>query len=110
MIEDENLDVIVGTESWLTSAHNSGEVLPQQYQVFRKDRLSDAHGGVFIAAKNDFVAVVRDDLSQNDSELLWIQIQMQGSRSAFVGAFYRPPSSDEAYVENLWASLEKTPV
>jgi len=45
LIEDENPDVIAGTESWLTSAHNSGEVFPQQYQVFRKDRLSDAHGG-----------------------------------------------------------------
>ena len=110
LIEDENPDVVVGTESWLTSAHNSGEVFLQQYQVFRKDRLSDAHGGVFIAAKNDLVAVVRDDLSQNDSELLWIQIQTQGSRSAFVGAFYRPPSSDEAYVENFRASLEKIPV
>lgn len=74
LLEDENPDVIVGTESWLTSAHNAGEIFPQQYQVFRKDRLSDAYGGVFVATKNDLVAVVTDDLSQNDSELLWIQI------------------------------------
>ena len=33
LIEDEKRDVIVGTELWLTSAHNSGEVFPQQYQV-----------------------------------------------------------------------------
>lgn len=32
------------------------------------------------------------------------------SRSAFVGAFYRPPTSNKAYVENLRASLEKIPV
>jgi len=54
----------------------------------KRDRLSDAHASVFIAAKNVLVAVVRDDLSQNVSELLWILIQMQGSRSAFIGAFY----------------------
>ena len=110
VLEDEDPDIVVGTESWLSPEHNSSEVFPPHYQVFRKDRKSDAHGGVFIAAKTDLVAVSRVDLADNDSELLWIQLSTSNSSSVFIGAFYRPPSSDEVYVENLRASQEKIPV
>ena len=63
VIEDENPDIVVGTESWPTPNHYSGEIFPQQYQVFRKDRKSDAHGGVFIATKLELVVLLREDLS-----------------------------------------------
>ena len=72
IIEDENPDVIVGTELWLTPDHYSRVIFPPQYQVFQKDWQSDAHGGVFIATKMDLVAILRDDLSHPNSELLWV--------------------------------------
>ena len=78
VIEDENPDIVVGTESWLTPNLYSGEIFPQQYQVFRKDRKSDAHGGVFIATKLDLVALLREDLSHPNSELLRVQLQCHG--------------------------------
>ena len=110
VIEDENPDIVVGTESWLTPNHYSGEIFPQQYQVFRKDRKSDAHGGVFIATKLDLVALLREDLSHPNSELLWVQLQCHGGGRTIIGAFYRSQQTDEAYLETLRSSLEKIPV
>ena len=75
VIEDENPDIVVGTESWLTPNRYSGEIFPQQYQVFRKDRKSGAHRGVFITTKLDLLALLREDLSHPNSELLWVQLQ-----------------------------------
>ena len=110
VIEDENPDIVVGTESWLTPNHYSGEIFPQQYQVFRKDRKSDAHGGVFIATKLDLVALLHEDLSHPNSELLWVQLQCHGGGRTIIGAFYRSQQTDEAYIETLRSSLEKIPV
>ena len=110
MIEVKNPDIVVGTESWLTPNHYSGEIFPQQYQVFRKDRKSDAHGRVFIATKLDLVALLREDLSHPNSELLWVQLQYHGGGRIIIGAFYRSQQTDEAYIETLRPSLEKNPV
>ena len=110
VIEDENPDIVVGTESWLTPNHYSGEIFPQQHQVFSKDRKSDAHRGVFIATKLDLVALLREDLSHLNSELLWVQLQCHGGGRTIIGAFYRSQQTDEDYIETLRSSLEKIPV
>ena len=46
-------DIIISTETWLDSTIGSAEILPYQlgYDIQRRDRPSDAHGGVLIAAK-----------------------------------------------------------
>ncbi len=38
VLETEDPDVIVGTESWLKSSVASGELFPSEYNVFRRDR------------------------------------------------------------------------
>ena len=75
-----------------------------------KDRKSDAHGRVFIATKLDLVALLREDLSHPNSELLWVQLQYHGGGRTIIGAFYRSQQTDEAYIETLRPSLEKNPV
>ena len=45
-------DCILGTESWLDKDTTTSEIFPPEYQVFRRDRNSKAHGGgVFIAVR-----------------------------------------------------------
>ncbi|XP_071813260.1 uncharacterized protein [Apostichopus japonicus] len=42
-----------------------------------------------------------------EGEIIWTQIEMFGEKSILVGAFYRPPSSDLAYLSTLRESLSK---
>ena len=109
-LEEETPDIVVGTESWLTPAHRNGEYFPPDYQIFRKDRTSDPHGGIFVAIKNEFVATERKDLSSNTSELLWIELSVEDSKPTLIGVFYRPQSTDENYIENIRTSLENIPI
>ena len=52
LLQAEDPDVVVGTESWLHENIPTGEIFPSTFQVFRKDRIGDAHGGVFIAVRS----------------------------------------------------------
>ena len=55
LIHSTQADVLVGTETWLTTDHLSSEYFPtDQYGVFRKDR-PDGYGGVLIAVSREFL-------------------------------------------------------
>ena len=64
------------------------EITQLNYTVFRKDR--DRHGGgVMVLVKTSIHAVRREDI-ENDSELLWVSVNLQSS-AFLLGVFYRPP-------------------
>jgi hypothetical protein len=56
IIESTDPDIIIGTETWLDPTFRSGEIFPDYYlyDIERRDRPKDPHGGVLIAAKNNF--------------------------------------------------------
>ena len=103
MINEKQPDVIIGTESWLTSNHNNSEYFPTElYQVERRDRPDNPH--VFIAAKLD-LALVRETELETDCELLWCKIQVQCSKTVHIGAYYRPHAGDQKSLDELAKSL-----
>jgi len=51
LIDTYNLDVVIGTESWLSEEINNAENFRDDYITFRRDRCSRS-GGVFIYVKN----------------------------------------------------------
>jgi len=53
IILDCDPDVITGTETWLDGQVASYQILPNDlgYDIQRRDRPGDPHGGVVIAAK-----------------------------------------------------------
>jgi hypothetical protein len=53
-----------GTESWLDPSIKDGDIFPEEFKgnVYRKDRKSDHHGGVFVAIKNTFDSEEAEDL------------------------------------------------
>lgn len=103
-------DIVIGTETWLTPDIHDSEIFPADSSfnmtIHRKDREDGNHGGVLIATKPGLVATPASELDAN-SELIWTKIQIQGCRSLFVGAFYRPPSSNVEYLQTLDESLSK---
>ena len=66
LLQEEDPDIVIGTESWLHTNITSGEIFPSNFNIFRKDRdiSGDSHGGVFVAAKNILVAQEEPDLDQ----------------------------------------------
>ena len=53
LVQEEDPDIIVGTESWLNSNITPGEDFPSHYNIFRKDRVkkNDSHSGVFYSGQ-----------------------------------------------------------
>ena len=45
MINSLNPNVIIGTESWLKSSDLNSQIFPNQYNIERRDRATDPHGG-----------------------------------------------------------------
>ena len=56
LMETVQPDVIIGTETWLTKDIGNGEIFPAElgFDVIRRDREGDAHGGVLIASKSEY--------------------------------------------------------
>ena len=65
VIEERKPDIILGNESWLRLDTNSKEICPRNCNVFRKDRVNRAGGGVFQAVEKDIIVNHRDDFESN---------------------------------------------
>ena len=48
IIDSAKPDIILGSESWLTPDIKNSEIFPGSFDAVRKDRESDAHGGVLL--------------------------------------------------------------
>ena len=59
-----------------------------------------------IAVTNDLISSVVTDVD-TDCEILWVQIDLIGTKSLHIGSFYRPPNSDMTALDNLNLSLER---
>ena len=98
-------DIVIGNESWLNQNIASSEIFPENYNVFRKDRI-DGYGGVFQAVKKDLIITLRSDFD-TECEILWTHCRMAGAKtkSFLFGAFYRSNSSDMESLIELDKSL-----
>ena len=110
-IENYNPDVIIGTETHLDSSYYSGELLPDSFTVFRKDRCfgkNKKRGGVLIALKNDIIGTHRLDLDTN-CEIAWVTIRIRGAKDVTIGVFYRGHTygSTTEYMDELRESLSR---
>ena len=108
LISSVKPDVIIGTETWLNSTINSNKIIKSAlgFNVYRKDRPNKSYGGVLIAVTNNLISSVVTDLD-TDCEILWVQIDLIGTKSLHIGSFYRPPNSDMTALDNLNLSLER---
>ena len=71
LVDATQADVIIGTESWLTSDIPDSEICPPGYTMFRKDRVNRTGGGVFIMYVNHLT-----DTRCFMMEMVWAQLQV----------------------------------
>ena len=87
----------------------SGEIFPESFEVFRRDRATDSHGGVFIAVRNTIIASEATKVNDTESESICVSIKTSGAKTLFVGAFYRSQATADNYMDELEKALHKIP-
>lgn len=104
--ELHNPDIIIGCESKIDSSVSTQSVFPENYEVFRKDRTVSG-GGVFVAIRNDLIAVEECNLDVEGCEIIWVSLQFPKTKKLYVASYYRPPSSCTDQLDLLDDSLGK---
>ena len=96
--------IVAVTETWLDSTICDGEIFPSSYQVIRKDR--SRNGGGILPACNDHLSVKRCFEYETECKILWCEVVIPNPLARIlVGVFYRPPSTDLNYMQELEKSL-----
>ena len=108
LVDTENPEIVVGTESWLQPDISSSEIFPEGYQIFRADRKSKAsrRGGVFVLVRNGLICSEQPQF-KTKCELLWVKLELTGHRPLFIGAYYRPREDDLEGLQELQNSVSQ---
>ena len=113
MVDSCNPDIVVATETWLRPDHADGEIgeagkFSNEYKIHRRDRdKGRVGGGVFVAVRNDLESTRQEDLEEPDCELAWLKVDIQGTKSLYVGGYYRPHEGDTDSARHLCDSLSR---
>ena len=101
-VDEHKLNIIIGSESWISPAVYSSELFPANYIVFRKDR-EDGYGGVFILCSRRLFSENLPLTTTYEVVVCCIR-SLSNSNSLVACSVYRPPSSNCMYMEQ---SLEE---
>ena len=106
LIESElgMFDIISLTETWLDHRTSYDDSNINGFNLYRRDRPGDNHGGICVYAKQDIYSRRRFDLELPNIECLWIEVYTQ-HRKALIGTFYRPPNSAPAILTSIEDSI-----
>ena len=106
LIEAElsNFDIICLTETWLDYRTTDDTLALKGYNLYRRDRTGDNHGGICVFAKRNIFTRRRNDLELPDVECIWIEVSTR-QRKILIGTFYRPPNSSPAILSSIEDSI-----
>jgi len=91
LIASTNPDIILGSETWLKPEISDTEIIPNDYDIYRKDR-KDGWGGVLVATKKCLISQEIPTLSS--SETVLVRLETENKREPLiVGSLYRSPSN-----------------
>ena len=91
----------MGTETWFDPNIKSSEILPeyQHFDIARRNRPSDPHGGVIIIAKKE-LHLGDVSLSKN-LEMISGTIKLEGRKKMVLVTYYRPPHQTDETINRL---------
>lgn len=100
------------SESKLNTNHSSTFFTIQNYQLFRKDRITtpdrpEQGGGIIIYVKDAIRCERRCDLESENVECLWLEIFPPNSKSFLVGNIYRHPNETVHWNELFEVHFDK---
>src|SRR6516225_9550044 len=109
-LNEEDVDIIGITETWLNSSISDSEVAIEGYNLYRKDRCSDVKsrgGGVALYIGNDLTAVCCEEIADDRyKECIFCSVE-SNNKKTIVGVCYRPPNSTNLEDEGLYTVITK---
>jgi exonuclease III len=105
-LESEGFDIVAITETWLKPEITPDDVKLPGYNMIRRDRIGDAHGGVALYTRENIIVKERADLHIPDLEAIWAEILVE-NRKILICCMYRPPNALAGYWNKVEASLEQ---
>ena len=106
LVIEHNPDVICGTESHLSDEFFTAEVFSSTFNVIRKERPVAGGGGVFVAVHSKYIAS-HESSFDSDCEILWVKLNIQGSKPLYIGCYYRLTDRNIDNVHQLGVPLER---
>ena len=73
---------------------------------YRTDRVDRPGGCVVTNVRGTFMCIRRDDLEIRGLETVWVEVTLKG-KLILVGGFYRPPNSNNAYLNLIAESFDR---
>ena len=98
-----NIDIVIGSESHLDPSISNSEFLPPSYTAFRRDR-EDGWGGVIIITKSELD--VEEVIKPTSCEIIAVKIE-PFQKPIIVAACYRPPKGSVKDAEVLSHEINK---
>ena len=86
-------DVVALTETWLHNSVTNHEVIPNGYQIIRRDRQMEKRGGGILLA-------VKETIKYDSLELSSVILE-SFSKRVLVAVCYRPPGTENDFLHNL---------
>ena len=108
LVDSTKPDVIIATETWFHNDIKDAEYFSANYTVHRRDRITTTTGGgLIIAVNSEFISSKEEVLETSDTELMWVKLNVVGSKSLYVGACYRPKMDDMETLDAIDESLQR---
>ena len=106
IIESEfcNFDIICLTETWLDQRTSNNTISLNDYNLYRRDRFGDNHGGVCVYVKQNIYSRRRSDIERLNIECVWIEVSVH-NKKILLGTFYRPPNSPQEVLSSIEDSI-----
>ena len=102
-VYSSDFDVICLTETWLTESIFDQEILPNNYNIYRKDRTTRG-GVVLIAIKNTIAtSVLNSNLPNNELEITTVKLNLH--KPIIISCIYIPPCPSESYMNDIISNL-----
>ena len=104
--QTNEIDIICLCETFLNEEFSNEEVRLENYQLFRKDRKTNG-GGLVIYVKDSLRCFLREDLQVEGVESIWLEVKHKAQKSFLLGYTYRPPSSNQRWMNDFEEILER---
>ena len=114
-VQQQNFDVAFFTETWLKESIPDDPLNIEGFQLYRRDRKNQAHGGVCLYVKDSIQCKILQDFFSNDQEALWAFLRPKrlprGLSNLIVAVLYHPDqhpnTSNAALNEYLTSTLNR---
>ena len=106
LLSDHSIDIFAISETWWTAEIFNDEVNIDGYSLYRKDREHPA-GGVALYVKSSTPHEFSSELTEiSNIEAAWVKIMVNNVSPFNVCSFYRKPSADKKYFDNIIENFE----